>query len=158
MPASSGGMPYYVYIPRAIELGWSQRGFFEWARSKEGIWTSRDSTMREKWHQIDASTGFRYANAAVRDNQLIPKSQMSPLFYEGRTSQFTYTVSYQAVDPAGGPQLTKRVTVLSENQLTKGQVFGRANEWIGADPDIYGLDVSGMQIEMVEDMDLGFIG
>lgn len=158
MPTHPNQIGYYVFMPRAIEQGWSQRGFFEWARSKEGIWTARDSTMRAVWNRLDANTGYRYRNALVRDDQLIPKSTMSPLLYEGRTMPYTYTVSYNMVLPEGGLAQTRRVSVLSENQLTKGQVFGRANEWIGADPDTYGEDVSDMAIDMVEDAELGFIG
>ena len=151
-------MPYYVYIPRAIEQGWSQRAFFSWAREKEGVWTARDATMREKWHELSQGASYIGAIEQLRESQLIPKGYMSPLLYEGRTSPYTYTVSFRSRDVETGVMGTRQVSVLSDEMLTKGQVFARSQEWLTTQPELYGTEVEGMRIEMVEDQELGFRG
>jgi len=158
MPEHPGQMPYYVYMPRAISEGWSQRAFFEWARSKPSIWTARDATMRDKWHDLSLGASYVGAIERLREGQLVPKGYMSPLFYEGRTSPYTYTVSFRSRDVETGVMGTRRVSVLSDEMLTKGQVFARSQEWLTTQPELYGTEVEGMRIEMVEDQELGFRG
>jgi hypothetical protein len=157
MPVPSGKIGYWIFIPRALELGWSQRQFFEWARSKEGVWTQRDSTMRAVWHRLDAETGYRYAMGQLRDDQLVPKSYMSPLFYEGRRSQYTYTVAFTVPDRETGRPTTLTTTVRSEEMLRKGEAIELAKSNV-IRTERTAEEASSWRLWRVEDADLGWIG
>ena len=151
-------MPYYAYIPWAIEQGWSQRTFFSWAREKEGVYTVRESVMREKWHELDAAHGYTYAIGQLRDDQLIPKSMMSPLWYENRQSPYTITIRFLLTDDKTGRQLPFNTTIRADIQLTKGEAILAAQETAIKDWDRTGRRTSDWRVMMVEDQELGFAG
>jgi len=158
MPGHPNQMPYYTYIPSAIEQGWSQREFFSWAREKEGVWTARDSVMREKWHELDAAHGYTYAIGQLREDQLIPKSLMSPLWYENRQSPYTITVRFLLTDDKTGGQLSFYTTIRADIQLTKEEAIQAAQDTAIKDWDRTGRRTSDWRVMMVEDQELGFAG
>lgn len=145
-----GQIPYYVFMPKAITAGWTQVEFYAWAREKEGIWTARDSTMREKWHNLAEGQGYIGAIERLSENTLVPKSYMVDPIYPGRRHQYTYTVGYDAKAEEEGGFLSQHVTVVSDSLLTKGEIIGAAESWAEDDPYLYGIEAQDIGILRAE--------
>ena len=158
MSVNPGRIIYSIFIPRAIREGWSQRQFFAWARLTPGVWTVRESVMRAKWHELDAAHGYTYAIGQLREDQLIPKSLMSPLWYENRQSPYTITVRFLLTDDKTGGQLSFYTTIRADIQLTKEEAIQAAQDTAIKDWDRTGRRTSDWRVMMVEDQELGFAG
>lgn len=148
MPA--GQIPYYVWIPYAQKQGWSQRTFFAWARSKPGVWTARDSVMRESWHKQGQASAYVGAIESLSEDMLVPKSYMTMAREGALFSEYRYTVMYRAESEVGVGYGDEFYNVESDQMLTRGQVLDLVREAVTEEAELYGYTAYAFRIESAE--------